>query len=234
MTPDVLSIASGGGAFEARLFHPHVEPAPGVLIVPEMYGLNDYIESVARDYAAHGFLVLVMDVLWRTQPGLVLQYTGPDTTTAHEVHAAFDFAAGAADMQAAIARLRALPACNGRVGVVGFCLGGTMAFVAAAETDADAAVDYYGSRAVEFFAGAEGIAVPVLLHTGTADTAFPPDGFAQIAAVTAANPHIVSYLYPGAKHAFANDVRADRYDAAATKLALARTFAFFDEQLRER
>jgi carboxymethylenebutenolidase len=232
-TNDVLHIKSTGGSFEGRLFHPQAEPAPGVLIVPEMYGLNAYIESVAREYAAHGFLTLVMDVLWRVVPGLILSYVGPDNARAHAIHDAFDFEAGAADMQAAIDALRALPQCSGKVGVVGFCLGGTMAYVAAQQTTADAAVDYYGSRAVEFFAEAAKLTTPVMLHTGAEDKAFPSDGFEQIAtAAAAAHGKIISHVYPGARHAFANNVRADRYHAEASTTALERTFAFFDANLR--
>jgi carboxymethylenebutenolidase len=228
-----LRISAGGGTdFAANLFHPATEPAPAILIVPEMYGINAYINSIARAYAQHGFLTLVMDVLWRTQPELVLAYDGADNTRAHAIHDTFDFADGASDMQAAIDRLRALPACSGKVGVVGFCLGGTMAFVAALQTNADAAVDYYGSRAIEFATEVPSIAMPLMLHTGAHDTAFPPGEFDRLEAESRQNSTITSYVYAGARHAFANNVRADRYDAAATTLAQARTFAFFDAHLR--
>lgn len=231
-----LRIAAGAGrTFAANLFEPEPKeepaPSPAVLIVPEMYGVNEYINSVAALYAEHGYLTLVMDVLWRVEPELVLSYVGEDTVRAHAIHDAFDFEAGVADVQAAINRLREMPACNGRVGVVGFCLGGTMAYVAALRTDGDAFVDYYGSRAVEFAAEAATRTTPLLLHTGSADTAFPPGGRERLEAASAKNPQFTSYVYAGAKHAFANDVRADRYDAEAAHLALRRTFRFVDEQL---
>jgi carboxymethylenebutenolidase len=229
---DSLRIAVDGGSYAANLFHPAHEPAPAVLIVPEMYGVNGYINAVASDYAENGFLTLVMDVLWRTEPELVLSYDGSDNTRAHDIHDAFDLVAGAADMRAAIDRLRSLPECNGKVGVVGFCLGGTMAFVAAMNTSADAAVDYYGSRAVEYAAEAATVTTPLMLHTGSNDTAFPPGGFALLETVANTNGFIESFVYPDARHAFANDVRPDRYDAAATELARERTLAFFDEHLR--
>jgi carboxymethylenebutenolidase len=227
-----LRIASSGGSFAANLFHPEIEPAPAVLIVPEMYGVNGYINNVARDYARHGFLTLVIDVLWRTQPELVLSYGGPDTVRAHAIHDAFEFGDGAADMQAAIDRLRALPACWGMVGVVGFCLGGTLAFVAALRTNADAAVDYYGSRAIEFAADVASITTPLMLHTGSSDTAFPAGEFDRLETALRPNRSVTSYVYDGARHAFANDVRADRYHPHATALSQARTFAFFDAHLR--
>lgn len=231
-----LRIAAGAGrTFAANLFEPEPKeepaPSPAVLIVPEMYGVNAYINSVAARYAEQGYLALVMDVLWRVEPELVLSYAGDDNKRAHQIHDVFDFEAGAGDMQAAIKRLREMPACTGRVGVAGFCLGGTMAYVAALRTDADACVDYYGSRAVEFVAEAAASKTPLLVHTGSGDTAFPPGGRERIEAASAKNSQFMSYVYPGAKHAFANDVRDDRYDAEAAHLALRRTFRFFGNYL---
>jgi carboxymethylenebutenolidase len=221
-----------GQTFGGELFRPPEGPAPAVLLIPEMYGINGYLREIAARYVAHGFLVLAIDVLWRIEHRLVLSYTGPDNATAHAYHDRFDFAEGTSDMRAAIALLRRDPQSNGRVGAVGFCLGGTMAYLAAARCGADAASAYYGSRIVEFLAEAAAIRVPLELQLGALDKTIPPDAQAQLGAATAGNPAITTYIYGGAQHAFANHLRPDRYHAQAAAAAEARTLALFDRVLR--
>ncbi len=222
---------SAGESFDGFLFRPPVQPAAAVLMIPEMYGVNAYLRDVAARYVAHGYLVLAIDVLWRIEHHLILSYDGPDNATAHAHHDAYDFSAGVNDMRAAIALLRAHPAGNGRVGAVGFCLGGTMAYLAAARCGADAAVAYYGSRIVEFLDEAPRINVPLALELGASDTTIPPDMQARIRAATAANAAIEIHVNAGARHAFDNHLRADRYDAPGSAAAEARTFALFDRAL---
>jgi carboxymethylenebutenolidase len=222
---------AAGERFDGFLFRPAEGPAPAILMIPEMYGVNGYLRDVAARYVAHGYLVLAIDVLWRVEHHLILNYDGPDNATAHAHHDAFDFAAGERDMRAAIAVLRADPQSNGRVGAVGFCLGGTMAYLAAARCGADAAAAYYGSRIVEFLAEAANVTVPLEMHVGARDKTIPPDALAQTRAASSANPSIVTHVYAGAEHAFANHLRANRYHPEATAQAEARTFALFDRAL---
>jgi len=220
-----------GGSFGGVLFAPPASSAPAILMIPEMYGVNAYLREVAARYVAHGYLVLAIDVLWRIEHNLVLKYDGPDSAAAHAYHDRFDFADGVSDMRAAIARLRTHPHANGRVGAVGFCLGGTMAYLAAARCGADAAVAYYGSRIVEFLDEASGIAAPLEMHLGALDATIPPAALAQLRATTAPNRTIATYVYDDAVHAFANHLRPDRYHPLATAQAEARTFALFDRVL---
>jgi carboxymethylenebutenolidase len=223
-----------GGSFGGMLFAPPAGRAPAILMIPEMYGVNAYLREVAARYVAHGYLVLAIDVLWRIEHNLVLKYDGPDSAAAHAYHDRFDFAEGVRDMRAAIAMLRTHPAGNGRVGAVGFCLGGTMAYLAAARCGADAAVAYYGSRIVEFLAEAPGITAPLEMHIGALDATIPAAAVAQIRAATAPNRTTATYVYDAAVHAFANHLRPDRYHARAAALAEARTFALFDRVLSGR
>ena len=233
MNEKTLQITNAAGErFDGFLFRPPEGPAPAILMIPEMYGVNGYLREVAARYVAHGYLVLAIDVLWRIEHHLILNYDGPDSTTAHSHHDAFDFSEGERDMRAAIAALRADPQSNGRVGAVGFCLGGTMAYLAAAHCGADAAVAYYGSRIVEFLDDAPGITAPLDLHLGALDKTIPPDALASIRDATSSNRTISTYVYDGAVHAFANHLRPDRYHAEATAEAEARTFALFDHVLR--
>jgi carboxymethylenebutenolidase len=232
----LLLRTAAGDQLDAELFRPPAAalPAPGIVIAPEMYGVNGYLRDVARSWTAHGFFVLLFDALWRIRRNLVLAYTGPDNATAHAHHDAFDFARSVPDMQAAIDALRARPGANGKVGIIGFCLGGTMAYVAAARTDVDAAAGYYGSRIVEFLDEAAAIAHPLLLHFGGADKAIPAADRERVMAAVARNPLIACEVHPQAQHAFANHVRSDRYHRLATRAAGEATLALFRRHLASR
>jgi carboxymethylenebutenolidase len=217
----------------AELFRPEPAalPAPGLVIVPEMYGVNDYVREVARTWAARGYFALAIDAMWRIRPNMILDYDGPDNVTAHEYHDAFDFPSTVPDMQAASDTLRALDGANGKVGIIGFCLGGTMAYLAAARTDVDAAAGYYGSRIVEFLDDVPAIRHPLLLHFGERDRAIPPGNRDRVLAATAGNAAITTIVHPNAPHAFANHLRPDRYDAAAAQHADELTSALFRREL---
>jgi carboxymethylenebutenolidase len=235
--PDVgeaftLHTATGDDLY-AELFRPLPAelPAPGIVIAPEMYGINGYVRDVARSWAARGFFALPFDALWRVRRKMVLSYEGPDNKAAHDYHEAFDFPRAMPDVQAAIDTLRTLPGANGKVGIVGFCLGGTLAYLAAARTDVDAAVGYYGSRIVEFLDEARTIGKPLLLHFGELDKAIPPDNRELVIEALAANPTTTCSVHAQAKHAFANHRRSDRYDPPATQAADDATFALFRREL---
>jgi carboxymethylenebutenolidase len=148
------------------------------------------------------------------------------------LHKAFDYSTGVKDLQAGISHLRGLPECNGHVGVVGFCLGGTMAYLAASRTDADVAVGYYGTRIHLFTEEGKGITRPLILHFGELDHTTPPELLqGQILPAIAGNPNVQAFVYPGMVHAFANHRRPDTYNEAVTKVADTRTFAHFRQWL---
>jgi carboxymethylenebutenolidase len=217
------------GAF---LHRPPQTPAPGLVMIPEIFGINLPLREIAARYATEGFAVLVLDVFSRMERGVDLGYDDAGHDKGRALHKAFDYATGVKDMQAGISYLRALPVCNGKVGVVGFCLGGTMAYLAASRTDADAAVGYYGTRIHLFSAEGKGIARPLILHFGELDHTTPPELLqGQILPAIAGNPHVQPFVYPGMVHAFANHRRPDTYNEAVTKTADARTFAHFRKWL---
>ena len=217
------------GAF---LHRPPMTPAPGLVMIPEIFGINLPLREMAARYATEGFAVLVLDIFSRLERDVDLDYDDEGHAKGRALHKAFDYATGVKDMQAGITHLRGLPECNGRVGVVGFCLGGTMAYLAASRTDADAAVGYYGTRIHLFTAEGKDIARPLILHFGELDHTTPPELLqGQILPAIAGNPHVQPFVYPGMVHAFANHRRPDTYDAAVTKQADARTFAHFRKWL---
>ncbi len=228
-----LQVASFDGHHVGAFLHrPSMAPAPGLVMIPEIFGINLPLREIAARYAAEGFAVLVLDIFSRLERGVDLDYDEHGHEKGRALHKAFDYATGVKDMQAGIAFLRARPECNGKVGVVGFCLGGTMAYLAASRTDAEAAVGYYGTRIHLFTGEGKSIARPLILHFGELDHTTPPELLqGQILPAIAGNSNVQPFVYPKMVHAFANHRRPDTYDAAVTKVADARTFAHFRKWL---
>lgn len=225
---DKVSIPSHDNShFDGFLYRPDKVPAPGIVMIPEIFGINTPLRETAARYAAEGFSVLLLDIFWRLRRGIELGYDQESYKEAFALHAAFDYPTAVTDVQSAITWLRGRPECNGRVGLVGFCLGGTMAYLAAARTDVDAAVGYYGTRIQLFLEDGPKIAKPLILHFGDRDHTTPPELLGKILTAVEGNENVESHVHPDVGHAFANHRRADTYDEAATKTADARTFAFF-------
>jgi carboxymethylenebutenolidase len=217
------------GAF---LHRPSTAPAPGLVMIPEIFGINLPLREIAARYAAEGFAVMALDIFSRLERNVDLAYDEPGHEKGRALHKAFDYATGVKDMQAGITFLRARAECNGKVGVVGFCLGGTMAYLAASRTDAEAAVGYYGTRIHLFTDEGKAIARPLILHFGELDHTTPPELLqGQILPAVAGNSSVQPFVYPKMVHAFANHRRPDTYDAAVTQVADARTFAHFRKWL---
>jgi carboxymethylenebutenolidase len=214
------------------LHRPTRAPAPGLVMIPEIFGINLPLREIAARYAEEGFVVMTVDIFSRMERDVDLDYDDPGHDKGRALHKAFDYDVGVKDMQACISALRERTECNGKVGVVGFCLGGTMAYLAASRTDADAAVGYYGTRIHWFTEEAKGIARPLILHFGELDHTTPPELLqGQILPAVAGNNNVQAFVYPKMVHAFANHRRPDTYNEAATKQADARTFTHFRKWL---
>jgi carboxymethylenebutenolidase len=208
----------GGHSFDAYAATPAAGRGAGILILSEMFGLNDVMRGLARSYAERGYCALVPNVFWRSTPSTALAYEGPERETAFQRLKAFDFDAVAADMRVAAGALRAQPACSGKVAAIGFCMGGTLAFLAAARAGVDAAVSFYALGISRHLDEVAGISCPVQLHYGANDEHVPAAEIDAVAAAARANPRIETLLYPGVGHSFFNPVRPT-YDAAAAALA---------------
>jgi carboxymethylenebutenolidase len=220
-----------GRTFEALLNIRTRVPAPGIVMIPEMYGLTQPLRETAARFSEQGFVVALVDVFWRFGPSIELGYDKAGSDQARVYHDAFDYALGLKDVQAVVTHLRARVECNGRVGVVGYCLGGTVAYLAAARTDADAAVGYYGTRIQNFLDDAANINHPLMLHFGERDHTTPPEILRQIMPAIAGNDLVTAHVHPEAGHAFANHRRPDRYHGVATERADAQTFGLFRRTL---
>jgi carboxymethylenebutenolidase len=220
-----IAAADGSGAFDAHVAWPEGPgPHPAVVIVQEIFGVNANIRAVAQTYAQAGFVAVALDLFWRLQAGVDLGYSEAERGQAFALMQRFDAEAGVADIQSTIDRVRHDAACTGRVGVVGFCLGGKMAYLSACATDADASVGYYAVGLERLLDRAEHIQRPLVLHIAEQDALCPPEAREAILAALADQPQVTCHVYPDVGHAFAR-VNGDHWAPQAAELANARTLA---------
>ena len=225
--------ASDGGEFDAYLAMPTEPSAPGIVMLHEIFGVTDWIRETAEMFAARGFCVVAPDMFWRLEPNFVGDHGDPEQTEqGRRYKALIDHDKAMDDIAAAISRLKSMPECNGNIGVTGFCTGGTLAYLAAARLEIDAAVAYYGTQIHEFLDEGKNIACPTVFHMGDKDDRVPR-GLADMTRVAMDGvPDIAIHTYD-AGHAFAHTGRSDHFSEAASREAHARTFDLFD-RLRSR
>jgi carboxymethylenebutenolidase len=226
--------AADGGSFEAYCSVPASGRGPGVLLFQEIFGINDNMRGLADRLAEAGFVALVPDMFWRVEP----RFERKDESgmaDAFAVMQQFDFGAAAGDIQAAHAHLLARPECTGKIGAVGFCLGGGLAFLAATTSRVDgrgpdAAVPYYGSAINDLLGKVDQLECPTLFHYGDTDAFIPQEKIDEVEAAVAGRPGVVFHRYD-AGHAFSNWDAPSMYDEAAATLAWSRTVDFLQQQL---
>src|ERR1044071_2657206 len=222
--------SSDGGEFDAYLALPASGYGPGVVVLQEIFGVNRFLRSVADWYAAHGFVAPVPDLFWRIQPGIELTDKGDDWKRAIELYQKIDEAKAVADSAAALAFLRKHSSCSGRVGALGFCMGGNLAYLLSTRFKPDCAVGYYGVSVEKSLDEAKNLSSPLMLHIAGLDKFCPPEAQAQIHATLDGNPLVTLHDYPEMDHAFAR-VGGEHYDAAAAEIANLRTLEFFVSHL---
>jgi carboxymethylenebutenolidase len=227
--------ASDGGEFAAFCAVPESGAGPGVLLFQGIFGINDNIRGLAGQLADAGYLALAPDVFWRLEP----RFERKDESALAECMGMvqrLDFAAAAGDITAAFAHLRAMPESTGKVGAIGFCLGGTLAylFAATARVDGrgpDAAVSYYGSGVHDMLDLAPRVECPVLFHYGARDPYIPAEKIDQVERAFADRSDVVLHRYD-AGHAFSNWDAPTFFDEQAASTAWPRTLSFLAEHLR--
>ena len=213
--------ARDGATIGAYLAQPEGKPKAGLVVLQEIFGVNQHIREVTDGFAAAGYLAIAPALFDRVEQDAELGYAESDMGKARALRGAVDPAAAMLDIEAAVAAV----ASAGKVGVIGYCWGGTLAYAAAVELDTiDAAVGYYGSG-VAAMADSKP-RVPVILHFGEQDHGIP---MSDVEKVIAARPDVPVYTYP-AGHGFNCDHRAS-FDSDSAALALRRTLAFLDEKL---
>ena len=231
MTGRDIAIKGRDGEFSAYLASPESGRGPGIVVIQEIFGVNQVVREIADGLAAQGFFALAPDLFWRLQPGVqITDKTEAEWQQAFGLMQRFNADAGVEDIQATIDRLRALPGVTGKVGAVGYCLGGFLAYLTATRTNSDATVGYYGLNIPEKLGEAKSISHPLMLHVAEADDYVPPQAQEKIAAGLGTNPLVTLYRYPAMQHAFAR-VGGQHYDRANADLANGRTIAFFRQHL---
>jgi len=229
MSVESVTISTPDGEFTAYVAHPETEPAAAIVVIQEIFGVNAFVREVCDRLAAQGYLAVAPDLFWRIEPGIDLtDHSDADLKRAFELYNAFDVDAGVTDIAATIDWVR--PKSSGKVGAIGFCLGGLLAYLTATRTDADASVAYYGVGIDKFAAEADKLANPLLLHIAEEDQFVPKKAQAQIATALKNHPQVELYSYPGRDHAFSR-TGGENYNAEDAGIAAERTFAFFKKAL---
>lgn len=231
MTGEMLKFASkDGGEFDAWVAAPAGGgPAPAVVLVQEIFGLTPWMHEITEDFAAKGFLAAAPDMFWRLQR----LFVGSDRSeegfaAARAMNANSDQEKGVEDIGALIEALKARPDCNGKVAVIGFCMGGTYAYLAAARLGVDAAASYYGTRIHQHLDEGKNVDCPMLIHMAEIDHTYTPEDGNKIHAALIGKANVEIYFYEGAEHGFANSSRPETYNAEVAAKAHERTLKVFD------
>lgn len=219
------------GRFDVYVAEPAGTPRAAIVVIQEIFGVNAGIRSKCDRLAQDGYLAFAPDLFWQIAPGVQLDPDVPDQMQqALGLMGKFNQDAGIRDIEATIRAARAELGDGGKVGVVGYCLGGRLAFMTAARTDVDASVGYYGVGIDGLLGEKHAIANPVLLHIPEDDHFVDKDAQAVMHAGLDDHPKVTLYDYPGEDHGFATEFGDRRSDASA-KQADERTAAFFAEHL---
>ena len=226
-----VTIQGPDGGFAAYLALPEAGRGPGVVVAQEIFGVNQVMRDVCDWLAGAGYVALCPDLFWRLEPGVELtDATDAEWARAFELMQAFDVDAGIADLQASLDHLRGHAAVTGKVGAVGYCLGGRLAYLMATRTDSDASVGYYGVGIEGLLDEAGKLAKPLMLHIAGEDSYCPKEAQAAIQAGLSGNPLVSLHSYPGREHAFARPGGAHHH-AGDAETANTRTLTFFGEHL---
>ncbi len=230
---DHISVNGQAGTFAAYIARPKTSPAPTVVVLQELFGVNADIRKTCDELAEQGFLAVAPDLFWRQEPGVDLSVTSEaDWQHGLRLYGAYDRDAGAKDVKDTINAVRSLPECNGKVAILGYCLGALMVFLTAVRYDGvDAAVAYHGGDTEKYLGEINGFDSPLLMHLAEEDEFISKPAQAEIKAALASKPNATVYSYPGQHHAFARHNGA-HYDAAAATLANGRTSEFLHRRLR--
>ena len=222
------TIQTPDGSFDAYVARPaQATAAPVIVVIQEIFGINADIRAHCDALAAQGYIAIAPDLFWRLEPGIELSDGSKEEwAKAFSLYQAFNVDQGVADVAATMAVARTLPGASGKVGVVGFCLGGLLTFLSAARNAPDAAVSYYGGRSNEYVGEMAGLTTPLMMHLAESDQYIPKPAQEAILAASAALQNVTVFVYPGQDHAFAR-VNGQHFNVQAAALAEQRTLEHF-------
>ena len=229
---DQITINGQDGAFYAYIARPEGLPAPAVVVLQELFGVNTDIREKCDELAEHGFIAIAPDLFWRQEPGVDLSVTAePDWQHGLLLYQAYDRDAGIRDIKDTADTVAKMPECTGKIAALGYCLGALMTFLTAVRYRVDAAVAYHGGDTEKYLGEVDGLHAPLLMHLGEEDEFISKPAQAQIKAALARKPNATVYSYPDQWHAFTR-INGAHYNAAAAALANERTSEFLNQQLR--
>ncbi len=206
---------------------------PGIIVIQEIFGVNAGIRKICDDFAAQGYIAVAPDLFWRQEPNIQLTDKTPaEWDRAMDLLYGFNVEAGVRDLLSTIAYIRSLKGCSGKIGAVGYCLGGKLAFLTATRSDVDAVVSYYGIELDKYLDEIYDIRMPLILHMAALDKYMPEPVRQKILRSITRNPVIKAYIYEGADHAFAR-IGGEHYNKEAADLANKRTMDFFFDYLKD-
>ncbi|MEO1199698.1 MAG: dienelactone hydrolase family protein [Pseudomonadota bacterium] len=222
--------AADGGTFKAYVSKPEKGSGPALILLQEIFGINDYMRSMADHFAEEGYVAIVPDLFWRIEPGVDLGYGEEDFQKGFGLYQSFDVDQAIKDVQDTINAAKTMDGVVGKVGCIGYCLGGMLAYLTAARTDVDVAVGYYAVGVENHLDDADQITCPLVLHFAGEDKFCPPEARTKIYSALEAKPNVQLHLYDGQDHAFATPGR-EHYDKPATMMAYSRSLAALRREL---
>ncbi|CAI8741543.1 carboxymethylenebutenolidase [Pseudomonas sp. IT-P12] len=230
VTTQWIEIDSAEGKFGAYLAIPHTRKGPGIVLIQEIFGVNEHIRSVAEQYAADGYLVLVPDLFWRNGHRIELTYDEAGWKRAVELMNATDIDKAQKDIELTIDALKAQPGLDGGIASIGYCFGGLLSYLTAANGLVDMAIAYYGGGIQNQLDRADEIQVPLLMHFGEKDSHIPLEAVEQIAERFENNENVEIVVYPEAEHGF-NCSHRDSYNQRAAAEAHGNSLIFLGMEL---
>lgn len=227
-----ITVDTHDGTFQAYVARPDVLPAPAIVVLQEIFGVNADIRDTCDELALQGYIAVSPDLFWRMEPGVDMSdQSETEWKKGFALYNALDYDAGVADIASTMEMARSLPGANGKVGLVGYCLGGLMSFITTARKGADASVVYYGGNMEKHLDEANNIENPLLVHLGEEDEYISKEAQKNIIEALKDNATAQVFTYPGCKHAFARH-RGIHYDKDASTLSNSRTADFFKLHLK--
>ncbi len=226
-----IPATDGSGSFDAYVAVPEMAPAPALVVIQEIFGVNKVMRDFCDYLADEGFIAICPDLFWRQKPGVdITDRTDEEWKQAFELFNGFNIDKGVEDLKATLTAIRQHPEGTGKAGTIGFCLGGKLAYLMATRSDADCNVSYYGVGLQDLLGEAKNIKKPLMLHIAEKDGFSSPEAQAQINAGLKDNALVEMHTYPGVDHAFARK-GGKNYNAEAANLAFERTDGFLEKNL---
>lgn len=229
---DTIKInANGHGLMEAYVANRRAVRGSGILLIQEIFGVNQTMRDLADDFSLLGYVVVCPDLFWRIKPGIQLdKYDQADWDAAFSYYKAFDVELGVHDLKATLDHMRGMKEITGKIAAIGYCLGGKLSYLMATRSDIDSSVSYYGVGIDTLLDEAPRITHPHMTHVAGRDKFITPAGLAKMKAALLNHPSVAFNLFEEQDHAFAR-AGGDNWDAEAAGIANDLTVAFLRQTL---